>query len=508
MKRKAFVLAVLFLLSLLPQPVRAVTTGTLDHLTYSVENEEVTITGCDNAVSGEITVPDTIEGYPVTKVGDSAFAGCAALTRVTLPDTVREIGNSAFSQCKALVAVDLPTSLESLGSGAFYECTSMTEFKIPKNYSQFTPRLTYPAPILAYEVEEGSPYYCTDENGVVFSKDMTTLVAYPRGREGAYEIPNGVVTIGASAFSASNITSVSFPDTTTTILNGSFSSCYYLSDVDFTDNISFIGELCFTVTALTEIIIPSGVTEISYAAFKDSQKLERLVIHSGVKKIGRVAFTDCYSLKEVVFMHTPQDTLSIQDRAFAEGQGHPSQYNKEVTIFVPDVQDLHPALAAYDWAVEKRSSIIYSQISGTEDPVIPAVTTTADATLTPPVNGWVEGTNTFTVSCDDACVVAVSYDGGATYTRLTATAAESGYSFTVENVTSETLIGISVQGDSNGDGKITNADITRLRAAYAGKIVLDGLQNLAVDANGDGKITNADITRLRAAYAGKVTLTW
>ena len=78
----------------------------------------------------------------------------------------------------------------------------------------------------------------------------------------------------------------------------------------------------------------------------------------------------------------------------------------------------------------------------------------------------------------------------------------------MEGVTAETEIAVAVAGDANGDGKVTNADITRLRAAYAGKITLDSLQELVADVNGSDSITNADITKLRAAYAGKIELNW
>ena len=134
---------------------------------------------------------------------------------------------------------------------------------------------------------------------------------------------------------------------------------------------------------------------------------------------------------------------------------------------------------------------------------------TSGAVITPPEGGWQAGSNTFTVTCAQACTVAISRDGGATYTRLKADSGGTGntHSFTADMSTG-TLVGVIITGDSNGDGNVTNADITRLQAAYAGKITLSGLQSIAVDVNGDGNITNADITRLRAAYAGKVVLSW
>ena len=104
--------------------------------------------------------------------------------------------------------------------------------------------------------------------------------------------------------------------------------------------------------------------------------------------------------------------------------------------------------------------------------------------------------------------MAVSYDGGKTYTRLTATAANGAYSFTAENMTADTILAVVVKGDTNGDGQLTNADITRLQAGYAGKVELTSLEAFAADVNASGDITNADITRLRAAYAGKKALDW
>jgi len=132
----------------------------------------------------------------------------------------------------------------------------------------------------------------------------------------------------------------------------------------------------------------------------------------------------------------------------------------------------------------------------------------AAATITAPESGWTVGENTFTVSHEKSCVVLITKDDGQTYERLEATQNEDGsYSFTAE-MDADTQIAVAVAGDSNGDGKISNADITRLRAAYAGKIELDGHQEIVVDVNGSGTITNADITKLRAAYAGKINLGW
>ena len=82
MKRLTGFLA-LFLFAVLP-----LSAADLSDLTYTTTGGEVTITDCDQAASGELVIPDTIEGNPVTGIGRAAFENCASLTSVTI--TVRE----------------------------------------------------------------------------------------------------------------------------------------------------------------------------------------------------------------------------------------------------------------------------------------------------------------------------------------------------------------------------------------------------------------------------------
>lgn len=129
-----------------------------------------------------------------------------------------------------------------------------------------------------------------------------------------------------------------------------------------------------------------------------------------------------------------------------------------------------------------------------------------DASVTAPVGGWKEGSNTFTVSAEDACAVAVSNDGGQTYIRLqaTTTETENTYSFTVDNVSADTKIIVMLKGDANGDGKISVADrlilnralMDETEPAYA---ALNTIGAVACDMNGDGVITVVDRLALHRA---------
>ena len=65
------------------------------NLKYEVKGDAVTITGCDKKASGTLTVTATIEGKPVTSIGDKAFRYCSTLTSIDIPNSVTSIGDTA-----------------------------------------------------------------------------------------------------------------------------------------------------------------------------------------------------------------------------------------------------------------------------------------------------------------------------------------------------------------------------------------------------------------------------
>ena len=114
-KAIAILLAIVMLMACVPlgaMPVMAATTdGYLGHLGYSLSYGKVIITDCNMSASGALTIPATIKGYPVTTIGDWAFAHCDSLTSVTIPDSVTTIGKYAFYYCTSLTSVTIPDSV-------------------------------------------------------------------------------------------------------------------------------------------------------------------------------------------------------------------------------------------------------------------------------------------------------------------------------------------------------------------------------------------------------------
>lgn len=103
----------------------------LDMLLGYAGTDEFREANADTLSITKLTIPDTYNGEPVTKIGDYAFAYCG-ITKLTLPTSIREIGSCAFIGCTALTDLHLPDTLQIIGERAFADCTSLTEFMMPK----------------------------------------------------------------------------------------------------------------------------------------------------------------------------------------------------------------------------------------------------------------------------------------------------------------------------------------------------------------------------------------
>ena len=100
--------------------------------TYEVANSTITITLYTGS-GGIVTIPSTINGLPVTSIGDHAFSDCTSLASVTIPSGVTNIGTWAFVGCTSLASVTIPNGVTSIEGGAFSGCTSLTSVTIPNS---------------------------------------------------------------------------------------------------------------------------------------------------------------------------------------------------------------------------------------------------------------------------------------------------------------------------------------------------------------------------------------
>ena len=109
--------------------------GKYETLSYEVSNDTVTITDCDSNAT-EVTIPEQIEGYPVTIIGSKAFSHCKKLTNITIPDSIIKIGFYAFQYCTAITNITIPDSVKRIYSNAFVYCDKLERVVIGNNVEE------------------------------------------------------------------------------------------------------------------------------------------------------------------------------------------------------------------------------------------------------------------------------------------------------------------------------------------------------------------------------------
>ncbi|MDC0049183.1 leucine-rich repeat domain-containing protein [Verrucomicrobia bacterium] len=176
MKMSIYTLLALFACVLLP-----LYAADLSDLTYTTNGGEVTITDCDTSASGTLVIPDTIEGKPVTSIGERAFAFCRNLTSINIPDGVTSIGRIAFTNCTSLTSITFGknSKLTSIERQAFSSCTSLTSITIPDSvtsierqaFSSCTSLTSITIPDSVTSIGSGAFTNCTSLTAVTFLGD-------------------------------------------------------------------------------------------------------------------------------------------------------------------------------------------------------------------------------------------------------------------------------------------------------------------------------------------------
>jgi len=156
-------------------------------LTYVVDNGGVTISDIDEYFTGTfLTIPETLAGYPVISIGDSAFSCCSSLTSITILSSVTTIGDKAFSYCSALTSVTIPSSVTSIGYSAFRDCPSLTSVTIPESvtsigvfaFSGCTALTSVAIPFNITTIGDWAFAYCSSLASVLFTGDAPTIDSY------------------------------------------------------------------------------------------------------------------------------------------------------------------------------------------------------------------------------------------------------------------------------------------------------------------------------------------
>lgn len=205
-------------------------------LTYVIRNDAVEITKCKQSFAGTMEIPEMINGYPVTTIGEEAFYNCTGMTGVTLPNSVRTIGVSAFSHCTALASIAIPNGVTSIEDYAFSDCNSVASITIADSVQSIGRNV----------FSNCTEWYAGLENGpvVVDGYLLDYKGSMPENTELSF---NAVRMIATNALkNQSNLKRAVFGDTLERVSKGAFSGCFGLEEIELSDHVEYIHDDAFS----------------------------------------------------------------------------------------------------------------------------------------------------------------------------------------------------------------------------------------------------------------------
>lgn len=254
-----------------------------------------------NGTDTVVVIPSKINGVTVTTIGTDAFLGLN-ITSVTIPASVTEIGSNAFAGCTNLTSVTYGGDWSNLtiqsGNPAVQDAANAPlfdfEFIPPDNTAVIVTNYKYngaAADVTIPSRYKGKPVTMIDH--AAFHNSAVTSVT----------IPDSVTSIHDSAFAyCSSLTNISIPNSVTSIGSFAFEGCTKLESITLPSSLLTISEFLFyDCSQLTTIHIPDSVSSIRTYAFYNCGKLETIRIPVSVTSIGSYAFDDCPSSMTVTY---------------------------------------------------------------------------------------------------------------------------------------------------------------------------------------------------------------
>lgn len=243
-------------------------------------------------------------------IGDNAFHGCDKLRAFHMPNSVVKMGKQMFMYCGSLSEVTLSSGLTELPDETFRGCGQLHDLTLPSGIKRIGANAFYSCPATP-QLPEG----LVEIGAGAFSDYGAPTI----------ELPSSLRIIGNGAFSYTDLTSIVIPEgvdsvgySTSMGGGGAFQRCKYLRSAVIPSTLKRISPYMFDgCERLTNVTIAEGIEEIGDGAFKGCVALETLDLPASLRGVGYQALAECSTLSTIVL---PEGLTTIGEEAFRDDE--------------------------------------------------------------------------------------------------------------------------------------------------------------------------------------------
>lgn len=299
------------MLILLAWPAAALDDGEFE---YTIQGSEIYLTRYIGD-GGDVQIPESINGIPVTKINGNCFIGNETVTSISIPGTVKTIEDDALASAHGVTKITIAEGVTAIGDKAFEKMENLVEANIPASAAGNLGGWLFSGckSLQKVSLPEGMPEI------PMFTFDGCSSLEM-------IDIPDSVTSLGSQSFRGTALKEVTIPAGVTQILNEVFSGCTQLENVTFAgNNVSVIEYFAFGgCEALKHLELPTSVRRIGGGAFWGSG-LTGLIIPYGVTELeGNIV----YQCGDLHWMTVPSTVTKIEDNDFG-------RYTPNLIVYCP-----------------------------------------------------------------------------------------------------------------------------------------------------------------------------
>ena len=295
-------------------------TPTPEKLTFTLNSAGTgyVVKAASTSITGDVVIPSTYQGKPVTEVADKGFMDCASITSVSFPTSLTKIGMGSFVRCSQLTTMNIPDNVTFVGYGFVQNCHKLVSVRFSRGMTKIERNMFYNCYALKHVY---IPDTVTEMDRTVFSG--ASGIEY-------VHLPDSITKIGEATFNnCTALKYVNFPDNLSSLGEQSFTYCLNLETVDLTCKLSTLPKNTFGGCTIKYLEIPENIKTIATATFNQTTITEYLNFSSELNQINLQGMVWC-DIGEINFAQV--DSCTLTDTCFYESTIHselyiPNNYN-------------------------------------------------------------------------------------------------------------------------------------------------------------------------------------